>query len=126
MLKLLESTSILTRSRHFSKLAQSKLLENNFSTSAAVTTVMGTDDDSDNDDNDDDEFFDRCLKVSLVLLLLKLSLSSSLSYPCSKTVPNLTPLFSADPLHPRGGLNYNTVQEHFNDNDDDNDTSQLS
>jgi hypothetical protein len=34
---------------------------------------------------------------------LLLSLSLSLSYTCSIIVPILTPLFHADPLHPRGG-----------------------
>ena len=32
-----------------------------------------------------------------------LSSSLSLSYTCSKIAPILTPLFHADPLHPRGG-----------------------
>ena len=40
--------------------------------------------------------------------------------------PILTPLFHADPLHRRGGLKINSTLEHFNDNDDDNDTHLVS
>ena len=70
----------------------------------AAVIVMDIDHNNTNDDdNDADEFIERYWKVSLVLLLLSLSLSSSLSYTCSKIPPILTPLFHADPLHPRGG-----------------------
>ena len=57
------------------------------------------------------------IEISELLLL-----SSSLSYTCSHIAPIFTPLFHADPLHPRGGWWTEYVSEHFNDNDDSNDT----
>ena len=64
-----------------------------------ISVIVTASDNSDDDDDDDDD--DGGLTV--MYKVLKLSLSSSLSYTCSIIAPILTHLFHADPLHPRGG-----------------------